>query len=100
MTRPAAITCLLALAYLVLALLGTALGAVHIPPGHVLRILTTSVMLEVDRTLPFTERFLVLHVRLPQVLLLGSDRCGAGVFGGGLAERFSRTLWPTRRCWA
>jgi iron complex transport system permease protein len=71
MTRPVAITGLLATAYLGLALLGTAWGTVSIPPGHVIRVLTTVVGLGDDGSVPATERFLVLQVRLPQVLLLG-----------------------------
>jgi iron complex transport system permease protein len=92
MTRPLAIAGLLALAYLGLALWGTAWGTVHIPAGHVIRILSTVVGLGDGGSVPPTERFLVLHVRLPQVLLLGLVGAALACSGAMLQTTFENPL--------
>jgi iron complex transport system permease protein len=83
MTRPAAVTAGLALAYVALAVLGTAWGLVAIPPGHVLRVVAAPFGLADASGVPAAERFLVLDVRLPQVVLLGL--VGAALAGSGAA---------------
>ena len=92
MTRPVAITGLLATAYLGLALVGTAWGTVSIPPGHVIRVLSTVVGLGDDGSVPATERFLVLQVRLPQVLLLGLVGAALACSGATLQATFENPL--------
>lgn len=92
MTRSTAVTALLAAAYLGLALAGTAWGAVAIPSDHVLRILAASVGLGQSEAMPATERFLVLQVRLPQVLLLGLVGAALACSGAALQAIFENPL--------
>jgi iron complex transport system permease protein len=83
MTRPAAVTARFAAAYLVLAMVGTWWGSVSIPPARVARIMASVVAPSVAESIPPTDRFLVLHIRVPQLLLLGL--VGAALSGSGAA---------------
>jgi iron complex transport system permease protein len=100
MTRPALVTGALAAAYLGLALLGTAWGPAAIPPGHVLRVLAGAAGAgqlagrdcQEAAAVPSAERFLVLHVRLPQVLLLGLVGAALACSGAALQATFENPL--------
>lgn len=92
MTRPIAITGLLAIAYLGLMLIGTAWGAVSIPPANVARVLAAVVGLGSDASVPAIERFLVLQVRLPQGLLLGLVGAALACSGSALQATFENPL--------
>jgi iron complex transport system permease protein len=92
MTRPAATTGLLAAAYVVLAVLGTAWGTVPIPADHVLRIVAAALGVGDDSGVPATERFVVLQVRLPQVLLLGVVGAALACSGAALQATFENPL--------
>jgi iron complex transport system permease protein len=90
MTRPGLVLALLVLAYLGLALLGTVWGTVPIPAGHVLRVLLTDA--GPNDGVPAAERFLVLHVRVPQVLLLGLVGAALACSGAALQASFENPL--------
>lgn len=92
MTRPAVFSGALAAAYLGLAVLGTATGAVSIPPGHVFRVLAAALGVADDAGVPDHERFLVLQVRLPQVLLLGLVGAALACSGAALQATFENPL--------
>src|SRR5205807_7919415 len=67
-------------------------GTVHIPPGHVARVLAAAVGLGDDSGVPATERFLILQVRLPQVLLLGVVGAALACSGAALQATFENPL--------
>jgi iron complex transport system permease protein len=92
MTRSIAITGLLAVAYLGLVLVGTVWGVTSIPPANVARILTAAVGLGNDGSVPAIERFVVLHVRLPQGLLLGLVGAALACSGSALQATFENPL--------
>jgi len=92
MTRPIAITGLLAIAYLGLMLIGTAWGAASIPLANVARVLAAAVGLGGDSSVPDIERFLVLQVRLPQGLLLGLVGAALACSGSALQATFENPL--------
>lgn len=92
MTRPAAITGMLFAGYLALAAWGTVWSTVSLPPGHVARILAAAAGLGADDSVPANERFLVLHVRLPQVLLLGLIGAALSCSGAALQATFENPL--------
>jgi iron complex transport system permease protein len=92
MTRPAAIAGLFALTYAVLAVAGTVWGTVSIPPRNVARILTGAVGLDGGTAVPEVERFLVLDVRLPQVILLGLVGAALSCSGAALQATFENPL--------
>jgi iron complex transport system permease protein len=83
---------LLAAAYVGLAVLGTAWGTVPIPPAHVVRVLAAAVGVGDDSGVPATERFLILQVRLPQVLLLGVVGAALACSGAALQATFENPL--------
>jgi iron complex transport system permease protein len=86
MTRSAFLPALLAIAYLGLAVLGMAWGTVSIPPRHVVGALVG------DPEVPAAERFVVLHVRLPQVVLLGLVGAALASSGAALQATFENPL--------
>lgn len=92
MPRPLAIAGLLAAGYLGLMLIGTAWGVTPIPPAHVARVLGAAVGLGSDGSVPAIERFLVLHVRLPQGLLLGLVGAALACSGAALQATFENPL--------
>jgi iron complex transport system permease protein len=92
MTRPIAIAGLFAVAYLGLLLVGMAWGVVAIPAGNVARVLAAAAGLGDDTGVPPVERFLVLHVRLPQGLLLGLVGAALACSGAALQATFENPL--------
>jgi iron complex transport system permease protein len=92
MSRPAVVTGLLAAAYLGLATGGVAWGAVPIAPSHVGQTLAAAVGLGDASGVPAVERFLVLHVRLPQMLLLGLVGAALACSGAALQATFENPL--------
>jgi iron complex transport system permease protein len=92
MSRPALVAVLLAAAYIALAGVGTAWGMVPIPIENVLRVLAAAVGLGEDTDVSATERFLVLQVRLPQVLLLGVVGAALACSGAALQATFENPL--------
>ncbi len=92
MTRPRLVAVLLTVAYIVLAFVGTARGTVPIPSGHVVRVLASVAGLGEYGSVPATERFLVLQVRIPQVLLLGLVGAALATSGAALQATFENPL--------
>lgn len=92
MTRPFAVASLFALAYLGLMVLGAAWGVVPIPPGNVARILAAALGLGDDSAAPAVQRFVVLHVRLPQGLLIGLVGAALACSGAALQATFENPL--------
>jgi iron complex transport system permease protein len=92
MTRPIVVAGLLTLSYVALALAGTAWGTVSIPPSHVGRILAAAVGFGPETHVSDVERFLVLHVRLPQVILLGLVGAALACSGSALQATFENPL--------
>jgi len=91
MTRPLVITALLAGTYVILAFLGIVRGTVSIPLAHVVQVLG-SVGFGDDGSVPATDRFLILYVRLPQVLLLGLVGAALATSGAALQATFENPL--------
>jgi iron complex transport system permease protein len=83
---------LLAFVYLALAVVGTVWGTVEIPARDGFRVLGAAVGLANDGSVPEVERFLVLHVRLPQVLLLGVVGAALSCSGAALQATFENPL--------
>ena len=83
---------LLAAAYVALALLALVWGVVSIAPGNVARVLTAAIGLGDAGSVPAVERFLVLHVRLPQAILLGLVGAALACSGAALQATFENPL--------
>jgi iron complex transport system permease protein len=92
MSRPATFTVLMAGAYLILAVLGTAWGTMPIPPGHVVQTLIAAVGGGAAASVPPAEQFVILHLRLPQVLLLGLVGAALASSGTALQATFENPL--------
>jgi ABC-type cobalamin/Fe3+-siderophores transport system ATPase subunit/ABC-type Fe3+-siderophore transport system permease subunit len=92
MSRAAWITGLLLASYLGLALLGTAWGTAAVGSGQAVRCLAAGIGLGDDADVPATVRFVVLHVRLPQMLLLGLVGAALACAGGALQATFENPL--------
>lgn len=92
MSRPAAVAGLFALSYAALAVAGTLWGTVSIPPRNVGSVLANAVGLDSGSSVSAVERFLVLHVRVPQVILLGLVGAALACSGAGLQATFENPL--------
>lgn len=92
MTRPAAVAGWLTLSYVVLAIAGTVWGTVSIRPRNVGRVLAQAAGIPVGSPAPEVERFLVLHVRLPQAILLGLVGAALACSGSALQATFENPL--------
>lgn len=92
MSRPWAITGLLAVAYVVLAVFGMAWGTMPIPPGHVLQTVLAAMGLGDAASVPAPEQFVILHLRLPQVALLGLVGAALACSGAALQGTFENPL--------
>jgi iron complex transport system permease protein len=92
MSRAFMVTWLLAGAYLGLALLGTAWGTMPISAEHVLRTVMAAVGLGNTDGIPASEQFVVLHLRLPQVLLVGLVGVALACSGAALQATFENPL--------
>lgn len=92
MSRSARVAFTLALLYVALAALGTAWGSVSIPVEHVVRTLAGSLGLADSSSIPPHEQFVVLHLRLPQVLLLGLVGAALSCSGAALQATFDNPL--------
>ncbi len=83
MSRPVLFTSVMAGAYVLLALLGTAWGPMPIPPRHVAQTVVGALSGGLATEVSPAEQFVILHLRLPQVVLLGL--VGAALAGSGAA---------------
>lgn len=92
MNRAALVTFVLAVLYLALAVLGTASGTYSIPLEHVLRTVAAALGLGNSEGIPASEQFVVLHLRLPQVILLGLVGAALAASGGALQATFENPL--------
>ena len=86
------VTATLTALYLGLAVVGTAWGTFPIPPGHVLQTIGAAVGLGTAEGVPANEQFVVLHLRLPQVLLLGLVGAALACSGAALQATFENPL--------
>jgi iron complex transport system permease protein len=82
----------LAVVYLGLAVLGTAWGTVPIAPDGVLRTLAGAIGIGSAEGVPPSDQFVVLHLRLPQVLLLGLVGAALACSGAALQATFENPL--------
>src|SRR5580658_10054013 len=92
MGRAGVVTWVLAGIYLALALLGTASGSVSIPAERVARIVAHAAGWTSADELPETEQFIVLHLRIPQVILLGLVGAALACSGAALQATFENPL--------
>jgi iron complex transport system permease protein len=92
MSRAFGVTGALAATYVGLAVLGTAWGTVSIPPSHVLRTVAGALGVGSAEGVPSSEQFVVLHLRLPQVLLLGLVGAALACSGAALQATFENPL--------
>jgi iron complex transport system permease protein len=92
MSRAAWITWAFAALYLALAVLGTAWGTVPIAPEHVVRTLAGAIGIGSAEDVPDHQRFVILHLRLPQVLLLGLVGAALACSGAALQATFQNPL--------
>jgi iron complex transport system permease protein len=92
MNRALQVTCAFAGVYLVLAVLGTAWGMMPISLEHVVRTLAGSVGIGSADGVPRNEQFVVLHLRMPQVLLLGLVGAALSCSGAALQATFENPL--------
>lgn len=92
MNRAAIATCFFAAAYVGLALLGIAWGTMHIPLSHVVQTITDAVGLGDAAGVPASEQFVVLQLRIPQVLLLGIVGAALACSGAALQAAFENPL--------
>lgn len=92
MNRPAAFTVLLLLVYLTLAVLGTAWGTMAIPLENVLSTIAATLGVGNASSVPPGEQFVILHLRLPQVVLLGLVGAALASSGAALQATFQNPL--------
>jgi iron complex transport system permease protein len=92
MKRPVLVTWALIAAFLGLAMLGVAWGAMRIAPEHVLRTLAGALGLADADMVPTAEQYVILHLRLPQVLLLGVVGAALACSGAALQATFENPL--------
>jgi iron complex transport system permease protein len=71
---------------------GTAWGTFPIPLDHVLRTVTAALGLGSAEGVPANEQFVVLHLRLPQVILLGLVGAALSCSGAALQVTFENPL--------
>lgn len=90
--RPGLVAVALLTLALALATVGTAWGLAAVPPTHVARVLGSLVGLVDPTAVPAGERFLILHVRLPQVVLLGLVGSALACSGAALQAAFENPL--------
>jgi iron complex transport system permease protein len=79
-------------AYVVFAVLGTAWGTAPISLEHVVQTLAGAVGIGSAEDVPRNEQFVVLHLRLPQVLLLGLVGAALSCSGAALQATFENPL--------
>jgi ABC-type Fe3+-siderophore transport system permease subunit len=92
MSRVPIIVVSLAAAYCVLAVAGTLTGIVSISPAHVFETLGGTMGLATADDVPAVEQFVVLHLRLPQVILLGLIGAALSCSGAVLQATFENPL--------
>jgi iron complex transport system permease protein len=92
MNRASWVTGAFAGIYFGLAVLGTAWGTVPISMEHVVRTLAGAVGVGSADDVPRNEQFVVLHLRLPQVLLLGLVGAALACSGAALQATFENPL--------
>ncbi len=92
MSRAALATWILLATYFGLAVVGTAWGTFSIPVDHVLRTVGAALGLGSADGVPANEQFVVLHLRLPQVILLGLVGEALSCSGAALQVTFENPL--------
>lgn len=92
MNRPAAFTLLLLLVYVTLAILGVVWGSMTIVPENVLATIAASIGVGDAASVPTAEQFVILHLRLPQVVLLGLVGAALATSGAALQATFQNPL--------
>jgi iron complex transport system permease protein len=92
MKRALTVTGILTALYLGLAVLGIAWGTFPISPLHVLQSVAAAVGIGNAEGVPANEQFVVLHLRLPQVLLLGLVGAALACSGAALQATFENPL--------
>src|SRR5215469_16218929 len=86
------VTWVLLLVYIGLALLGTAWGTMPIPLNHVVRTVVATAGIGNVEDVPESEQFVVLRLRLPQVVLLGLVGAALACSGAALQATFENPL--------
>lgn len=92
MSRAAWVTWIFAAIYVGLAVLGTAWGAVPVPLKHVVQTLAETLGIGGAEGVPQYQQFVILHLRLPQVLLLGLVGAALSCSGASLQATFENPL--------
>lgn len=92
MNRALMVTAVLFALYVTLAVMGTAWGTFPIPPLHVLQSVAGALGIARPEGVPANEQFVVLHLRLPQVLLLGMVGAALASSGAALQATFENPL--------
>ncbi|HEX3870750.1 MAG TPA: iron chelate uptake ABC transporter family permease subunit, partial [Pirellulales bacterium] len=92
MSRALTIAGILGAIYCALAIAGTLSGIVSISPAHVIETIAGAMRIGTADGVPPTEQFVVLQLRLPQVILLGLVGAALSCSGAVLQATFENPL--------